>query len=334
MRSFTRLFCGACLAALTAGVASAATLIPVVAVPGAVRTNVFGINDHNVVVGDYTDSDGIEHGFFGPLDGSGYTTFDYGSSALGTEARGIDKAGNIAGFAPDESGAIGPEFLRLANGTFVAIEKDGVQLEGIAQGLGRHIESVGDYVSDPETNAKLGYLAKRGVYKNDVTLSVPATTVRPRAMAGNTIAGWFDDDAGSHGFILKGGVTQVIDVDDSGTTTLEGYNHKGVASGQVVDADTNNHAFVMDKHGTVTFIDVPGSTEQQAWGINSKGLVAVTADAGSGSFIYCPLKPSRCPAGGTEIKTTRTAQVSFAHAMSYRAGAARKPVTRRNGAQP
>lgn len=328
MRNLRKFLCGICAAAFMASVADAATLIPVVPVPGSVKTNVFGINDHDVIVGDYTDTGGIEHGFFGPLDGSGYTTFDYGTSALGTEPRGIDNAGNIAGFAPDTSGAIGPEFLRLADGTFLPIEKDGVQLQGIAQGVTRHIQSVGDYVSDP--SIKLGYLAKRGVYKQDVVLSVPTTTVRPRAIAGKTIAGWFADDAGTHGFILKGGVTQVVDADDSGTTTLEGLSHKGLLSGQVVDLDSNSHAFVMDKHGTITFIDVPGSTDQQAWGVNSKGLVAVTAD--TGSYIYCPLKPSRCPAGGTQI-ATRTSHVSLAKGMRYEPGAKRTLPSRR-GAQP
>lgn len=320
------LLCAASLAALSMGTAHAASLIPVAPVPGAVTTNVFAINEDDVVVGDYTDAGGIEHGFFGPPDGSAYTTFDYGSTALGTEPRSIDKDGNIVGFSPDSSAAIGPEFLRKADGSFVAIEKDGVQLQGIAQGLSRALTSVGDYQT--ADLSRLGYLAKKGEYKSDVTLSgVTPSRVAPRAVFGKTIAGWFADGTGTHGFVLQGGVTQVVDVDASGTTTLEGINRKGITTGQVVDADLNNHAFFIDKHGTVTFIDVPGSVEQQAWGINAKGLIAVTTDIGS--FIYCPLKPSRCPAGGTAARTTRAGHASFA--MSYREGAARTRRAARSG---
>jgi hypothetical protein len=188
------------------------------------------------------------------------------------------------------------------------------------------LTSVGDYQTAELT--RLGYLAKKGRYKYDVTLSgVTATRVAPRAVFGKTVAGWFADATGTHGFVLKSGVTQVVDVDASGTTTLEGINRKGTLTGQVVDEDLNNHAFFIDKHGTVTFIDVPGSTNQQAWGINAKGLIAVTSDIGS--FIYCPLKPSRCPAGGTAIETTRTGHAAFT--LNYRAGAAKKQRAARSG---
>src|SRR5215472_2235878 len=76
--------------------ASAAMLVPVPSVPDSTTTTVFAINNNDVIAGSYIGaSDGAEHSFFGPL--GNYTSFDVGSG--GSEARGINDKGLIAGFA-------------------------------------------------------------------------------------------------------------------------------------------------------------------------------------------------------------------------------------------
>lgn len=81
------------------------------------------------------------------------------------------------------------------------------------------------------------------------------------------------------------------------------------------------HAFTLDTaSNTFDRIDVPGASFTQVFGINDDGLVAVQSDLGS--YIYCPRKPSRCPAGGTEIPDRRVAA----------AGVSRNPHAR--GARP
>ncbi|MBV9991738.1 MAG: hypothetical protein JOZ72_10630 [Alphaproteobacteria bacterium] len=300
------LLCGACFA--FAAAADAGTLIPVPPVAGAASTSIFDVNDNLEISGMYKDGDGVEHGFFGTLGGD-YTLFDY-PGETGTEARSINNAGYVLGFAPDDTFAAGPEFLRKPDGTIITILKDGVPLSGIAQGLAPHQVSTGDYVVT-DLSHKAGYRGKNGKYKADVVLGVPTTRVAPRDITPHgAIAGFFNDGTGTHGFILKHGVTQVIDADASGTTALEGLSDRGILSGQVQDGSGNSHAFTLDTDtSTITWIDVPGSTNQQAWGINRQGFVAVSSD--NGSYIYCPLKPSRCPSGGTAVhaRTTRlTAQ--------------------------
>ncbi len=296
------------LALLAVPQAHAATLVPVTPPDGAVATIVFGINDHDVIAGSYVDANGVEHGFFGPLNGT-YTTFDYGGTSTGTEPRALNDAGDITGFAADPSFAVGTEFLRDGKkGTISTFEKSGVPLDGIAQGIIKKKEmSTGDYI-DPNTGIRTGYLAKDGNYQSDVNLGLNATRTSPRGMNKHGIlAGLFiDSGAVQHGFILdSSGVPQVIDADSSGTTALEGINKKELVSGQVTDSSGNPHSFLYDRTtGTFTSIDVSdGSVLQQAWGVNDKGEVAVSTDVAS--YIYCT-RAVHCPDGGTKIADGRS----------------------------
>ncbi len=301
MHALRRIILGfACLALPATIQANAATLIPVTPPPGAAQTIVFGINKHAVIAGAYIDENGVTHGFFGPLNGT-YTSFDYGGTSTATNPRAINDNGDITGFANDPSFAVGVEFLRQADGTLGAIEKDGVPLDGVAQGIIKKEEtSTGDYI-DPSTGNRTGYLAKGGIYQTDVTLPLDVLTTNPRALNKHgTLAGFYleNDGVTTHGFILKEGVVQVIDADDSGTTVLEGINKKELTAGWVTDAGGEPHAFAYDNAtGTFTSIEVAdGSAGQQAWGVNDKGQIAVSTNAGN-SFIYCA-KDALCPHAG------------------------------------
>lgn len=323
-----KLFLGVAGVAVTAmSQASAATLVPVTGPAGAVATIVFGINNRGVIAGSWFDSAGVEHGFTGPLNGT-YTTFDYGGTSIGTEPRALNDAGDINGFAPDPNFAVGAEFLRDAkHGTISTFTKDGLPLDGVAQGIMKRKEtSTGDYI-DPNTGIRNGYLAQRGNYQSDVDLGLNATRTSPRALNKNgTIAGLYFDSTGvQHGFIFKNGVAQTVDVDASGTTALEGINKKELTAGWVVDSAGNPHAFTFDNAtGTVTAIDIQdGSVLQQAWGVNDRGQVAVSTDVAS--YIYCT-RDNQCPDGGTKIAEGRSWKmkpVTLAHPHKVAAKGAR-----------
>lgn len=291
----------ACLTFLAAPQASAVTLVPITPPAGAASAIVFGINKYNIIAGEYVDGNGVEHGFIGPLNGT-YTTFDYGGTSTATEPRSINDDGDINGFARDPNFTIGEEFLREADGTVVTFEKNGVPLDGTAQGITKiGTTSTGDYI-DPNTGIITGYLAMNGAYQSDVNLHLTATRTSPRAVNKlGTLAGfYFDSGSASHGFIFKSGVAQVIDADNSGTTVLEGINKQDLATGFVTDANGNRHAFVYDSGtGTFTSIDIPdGSPYQEAWEINDAGMVATHTAVGA--YIYC-LNDVHCPGGGTVI---------------------------------
>jgi hypothetical protein len=323
MRALQKTLLGfACLALPAVLVpANAATLVPVTPPAGATQTIVFGINKHAVIAGAYVDANGVTHGFFGPLNGS-YTSFDYGGTSTATTPRGIDDNGDITGFANDPSFTIGLEFLRQADGTLMPIQKNGVTLDGVAQGIIKKDEtSTGDYL-DPNTGVRTGYLAMNGIYQSDVTLPLDVLTTNPRALNKHgTLAGFYVENDGvtTHGFILKDGVVQVVDADNSGTTVLEGINKKELAAGWVTDASGEPHAFTYDNAtGTFTSIDVPdGSAGQQAWGVNDKGQIAVSTNSGN-SYIYCS-KDVLCPdhrsalAGGGSWKAKAGASLHYDH---------------------
>src|SRR5437762_9875768 len=242
MRKFGKLLLGAATLTLVGASAHAALITPVTPPPGAVSTMVFGLNDNLVIVGAYLDANKVEHGFFGPLNGT-YTKFDFGGTSTGTAPRSIANSGFIVGYAFDPAYVVGEEFSRAVDGTLKPITKNGVPLDGIAQGLKLNgAVSVGDY-RDP--TGRLGYVANNGVYQHDLNLNVNALRTSPRGInKDGTTAGFFvDANSIQHGFIFKNGIVQVIDADNSGTTVLEGLNNHEFTAGQVVDALGNQHAF-------------------------------------------------------------------------------------------
>jgi hypothetical protein len=294
-------------------VSHAATLVPVTPPPGAVQTIVFGINNHGVIAGSWIDANNVTHGFIGPLNGT-YTSFDYGGASTATVPRALDDDGNIVGFAEGANLYVGTEFLRQPDGTIVTIEKNGVPLDGVAQGIiKKGVESTGDYVTDPNTGVRTGYLASNGIYQTDVSLQLNELTTNPRGINWfGTLAGFYreQNDVTMHGFIFKKGIVEVVNADDSGTTALESINKKELAAGQVIDVNGNPHSFVFNnKTGLFTSINIQdGSQEQQAWGINDKGQAAVSTGIGA-SYIYC-VYDHKCPNGGQVVAEGRSWKIN------------------------
>ncbi|MBV9063689.1 MAG: hypothetical protein JOY77_12285, partial [Alphaproteobacteria bacterium] len=121
-----RVAAAAVAVAAAAGSANAGTYIPVPMVPGAVSEIAFSINNKNIVAGSYRDSANVEHGFFGPLDGSNWTTFDAPfEGTTGTEARSINDDGAIVGIATNPKFKVGEEFYRTPEGKFKIFRANG-----------------------------------------------------------------------------------------------------------------------------------------------------------------------------------------------------------------
>jgi hypothetical protein len=321
MRRFWMASAAAAAMTVAAG-AQAGTYIPVPMVPGAVSETVFSINNNNVVAGSFRDASNVEHGFFGPLDGSNWTVFDFpGEGTTGTEPRYINDHGAITGFATNQDFKVGKEFYRTPEGVFSVFEKDSRPLDGVAQGINNHGTSVGDYISDG--GKTVGYIGKKGEYRKDFKLHLHDTKnflrISPRALTdiGNVFVGLFVDQGGvQHGFLeetLGGGdnPTFAIDYPHAAGTTLQDINDPLTASGQWTDSDGHTHAFIIDVSNNadmkVTDLDPDdGSLDQQAWGINDRGLVAISTSIGK-SYIYCPKKNSaKCSVDGNKIKTQAT----------------------------
>jgi probable HAF family extracellular repeat protein len=285
--------------------AATATYVPIAFPSGAVTVLPFGINDNNIIAGGYTDSGGILHGFFGPPDGSNYTTFDFTDGGQ-PEARGIRNDGSITGLALITGFTFGEEFYRSPTGKIKLLKNPAKTIQdGVAQGGNDAGLYVGDYL-DTDGITRLGFEGKAGKYKAAFTLPnvQGVTSTNPRQINNNgVVAGGYIDSTGvQHGFVLDGTNLTSFDAPGSvGVTTAEGINDKGQVSGLYTDSGGSRHAFVYDvSTGTFTAIDPgDGSTAQEAWGINNKGLVVFDTGSGAAPYIYCPLKKRKCPTGAS-----------------------------------
>jgi hypothetical protein len=307
-----------CLSAIVlCTAATAATVVPVAPVPGSTATNVFGINDSNVIAGSFIDGSGVEHGFFGPANGT-YTTLDAGSG--GTQARGINNDGYIVGFSNSQDGdsSSQPNFERLPDGTMQTVQISGQPVDGQANGIANGTNKfVGGRWAHLQQHL-VAYLGSSGHWHRDI--NVQALHESTEANGINT----HDDIVGdytfppTHGFIENRSHFAIVDYpgDTEGTTSLNGINDRGHAVGQWLDTSGNWHSFLFDKHtATFTDIKVKGAASVQAWGINTAGAVSVTTDIGS--FIWCK-KASSCPAGGTPVEAPQ--RISPASVRTVAAG--------------
>jgi probable HAF family extracellular repeat protein len=265
----------------------------------------FGINDNNIIAGGYTDSSNILHGFYGPPDGSDYTTFDM-SDGSQPEARGIRNDGSITGLALMSGFTFGEEFYRSPTGKIKLLKNPlGNIQDGVAQGGNDAGMYMGDYL-DTDGITRLGFKGKTGKYKADFTLPnvQGVTSTNPRQINNHrVVAGGYIDSTGiQHGFVLKGNTLTSFDAPNSvGVTTAEGINDKGQVAGLYTDSSANRHAFLYDvRTGTFTAIDPgDGSTAQEAWGINNQGLIVFDTNSGASPYIYCPLRKKQCPKGAS-----------------------------------
>ena len=293
------------VALLAVSAAEAATYVPIAFPSGAVTVLPFGINDSNIIAGGYTDSSGVLHGFYGPPDGSNYTTFDLSDGST-PEARAIRNDGSITGLSLLSGFTFGEEFYRSPTGKIKLLKNPaGNVQDGVAQGGNDAGLYVGDYL-DTDGITRLGFKGKAGKYKADFTLKKlqGVTSTNPRQINNNgVVAGGYIDSTGiQHGFVLDGRKLTSFDAPGSvGVTTAEGINDAGQVSGLYTDSSANRHAFLYDvSTGTFTAIDPgDGSTAQEAWGINNKGLIVFDTNSGATPYIYCPLRKRQCPTGAS-----------------------------------
>jgi hypothetical protein len=296
--------------------AKTAQLIPIIPFPGATTTTVFGIaNDNNTITGSYIDSGGLTHGFYGTLDGT-YTSFDFGDSGS-TQARAISGDGHwITGFSNTaDVHCEFPEWEMKVGSDPKQIKKGKKLLFGEAQGLNSKDEFAGDYCSKEGSDTIFGDLGSKARWKSDVTTPFESAYTGERGVntAGTVVGFYVDSDTNLQvGTIVQNGTTtQVINPGPNETyTVMEGINDSNTAAGQWDDTNGFVHGFSYDvQKAKFTEIDDPNAASfTQAWGINKAGLIAVSSDAGA--YIYCDLKPAKCPSIGTKAITIQVRETA------------------------
>jgi hypothetical protein len=237
-------------------------------------TQAYAVNDRGVIVGWYTDTNIVPHGFLRTPDGQ-FTSFDAPGAGLGhgldqgTVATSINDRGAIAGQFQDSS-YIFHGFVRYPDGAFTTFDAPGAGTGAFQGTLGESINPAGEVVGVyiDSNNASHGFLRRRdGAITNfddpDAgTGPGQGTETGEKSINPNgEIDGWYFDQYNvSHGFVRAAdGTFTTIDGPDAQSTTAGGINPAGVITGYYEDASNVFHGFLRARDGTFTTFEAPGA---------------------------------------------------------------------------
>src|SRR5215469_444749 len=237
-------------------------------VPGAVITNVLGINTAGDVVGNYSaGSSAPSHGFL--YSGGTFTLFDYPGQYT-TIAYGINDSGVIAGsaYADDASNVVG--FL-YDQTTFTTIRAPG-KAATIVYG----INNAGDLVGGAGTtlSSTKAFEMTAGRFKN---ISPPGTYVYIYGAGINDsgkVAGFILNGLYDYGFTYMNGKFQKVLVPGTSQTEASGVNDDGTVVGWFFSCTSvcGDHGFVF-LNGKYSSFDYPGAMSTFAASISKSGQI-------------------------------------------------------------
>lgn len=262
-------------------------------VPGADRTEAYGINNSGQIVGFFFDATGI-HGFL--KDGNSFTTINLPDVPIGgfTEAFGINGLGQIVG----SNGVDG--FLIDGSDVIIIAVPDQTSFS-YASGINDTGQIVGTFA---------GAYATHGFLKNGdtfTTIDGPNSSYTEATGINNLgqIVGNFIDESGYHTFLKDGDVLTLVDVPGSTVTGVHGINLTEQIVGTFRDTNDVAHGFVRDGT-TFTLVDVPNAIAPnftQAKGINDLGQIVGWFEDASGrhGFLATPISTTLLSPNGGEI---------------------------------
>jgi probable HAF family extracellular repeat protein len=219
--------------------------------PGAVLTNVFGINDSGQLVGRFQTEEGVDHGFV--LSNGVFRQIDFPGS-ISTQCHGINKKGQIVGryFNVENSGqggggGLGREhgFLLSANG-FSSIDFPGADTTDAWK-----ITDRGDIIGDWSTKGALqsgslhGYIIVAGQYSSFDFPYASGTAGRDLDASGHLVGVLYDKKCVplGHGFVRINGSYDSFDFPGSACTTANGLNNSGLIVGAYTDSSGAQHGY-------------------------------------------------------------------------------------------
>jgi len=242
-------------------------------------TFAYANNAEGVIVGSYTDTNVVPHGFLRSPNGE-FTSFDAPGAGLGanldegTVAYSINDQGLITGQFED-SNFLYHGFVRYPDGHFVTFEAPGVgstgvgtfgfsiNLEGVVEGMyldgnltyhGFVREPYGKITDFDVTGAGTG--AYQGTYPCEETCI---------NSAGEIAGFYYDGNYGIHGFVREPyGKITVIDVPGAGTgayqgTAVSSINEEGTTTGYYADSNNFYYGFLRTRTGKITTFYIPSA---------------------------------------------------------------------------
>jgi uncharacterized membrane protein len=248
-----------------------------VAVPGAVRTVVAGLNDQSDIVGKFTDADCRDHGFVRNRRGR-YVPIDV-PGAMATQANKVNDRGQVVGaYNRQDTYALTPggQGFLWDQGRFTTIDVPGAvftQASGINDGgvvVGEYLDSDGNFH---------GFRWHRGRLE---TIEVPgsaSTSVADINDRGDLAGVTSGTDGGPRGFVLLNRASGRVERLDTGTrySLATGINNRrhvvGTAANDLDNSAAQGFLLTGRAGGTVTPLEIRGTTRTAPFDINNRGQI-------------------------------------------------------------
>lgn len=267
--------------------------------PGATSTQSVGINSSGTLVGSYSDSAGIAHGFISEANGK-FIAVDF-PGAISTVLERISDSNQAVGFYVD-SNNITHGFSFVYPNQFTELDYPGAT-QTQAYGIAKTQEIVGTWF-DSQGNQS-GFSLVQGSYM-DIVYPKSLITLASDVNANGIISGsWGNTDgqSQSHGFLLSAaGMFTDVDYPKAMKTLIYGLNDLSQVAGTYFDAKNVQHGWVgyPAKNEYLTE-DFPGSTSCYVGSItNLYSNITGGYTDGNGQmhgFIACPKPADSEPLG-------------------------------------
>jgi uncharacterized membrane protein len=251
------------------------------------------INNRGDIVGGYSDTAGIQHGF--RVDRRGcfsVVEFPGGPRTL-NEAIGINDRREITGtygdYGDERTTLEGHGYVRT-RGRFTSIDVPGAVVSGAFKNNDRG-QIVGSYSN--ETRGRVGVGDAHGFLLDDgqfTRIDAPGavkTTLHDINDRGQILGvGQNADNTEGFGFVRdrRGRYSRLPDVPGAQVTIPLGLNNRGHIVGIYIDPDGVEHGYLF-RRGRFRTIDVPGAAATSAFGINDRGQIV-------GAFRDDPAPPT------------------------------------------
>jgi hypothetical protein len=263
-------------------------------------TRAQSINELGAIAGDYTDVNGVAHGYLRDPFGR-FTTFDVPGAVNGTSVIYLSLDGNIAGYALDVD-LVFHAYLRRPDGTFAVFAGPNACTTGTSAGCygseATYVDffgiRVGNFMDSSANLVSHGVI--RGSFGGRTTFDAPGAgtgfyqgTGCPGCNLGvdlwGTIAGSYtDSNYVFHGFVRSpDGRFTTFEAPGAGSAASEGtgcpsdcpvgLNNFGVITGSYIDANGTQHGYVRSARGTFTTLDPADTIVTQPEAINDAGTI-------------------------------------------------------------
>lgn len=255
-------------------------------IPGATFLLPEGINPRGDIVGGYYDSNFVwqnfvlSNGTVRNINPPGAAPFGWAGAWRATE-NGINPRGDVVGSYSSASSPYGEAFgFLLSKGTYTSINPPEAGCGGtIPAGITPQGVIVGWYFDNTTSCGTHGFLLSNGVYTNiDVPEalgalpgSTQATAINP---SGDIVGTYSSSDSPFQGFLLSNGAFSAI----PDIPFPSGINPQG----DIVGSSACCGLFL--SHGTLSVIDVPGSSYTLPYGIDPQGDIVGAYIDSSGNY--------------------------------------------------